>query len=521
MKKLIAALLLLTMLAAGLSTVGCTLPFFEEESCAEQKSEDEAPSKASRYTFEFGGKKYNLSRLHSDIKKVSEYGRCGSFIIVECNLNKPYKLYAIINTERQEVEHHFLGLAPTWHSNDILTLAYVFQNHICDYEGIAISPIAVDENEYIEKIEYTDKFNNRVTVTIANETTGETRSENLAARHNRSYLFQIYDPIADNLVPTPGDDTFMRTKAGLVTEVQQEYNDCFSFLNPYRPPLVYYVIHELNLSRLEVEYYYRNYDVTDEFIDALFCEDVDEARARLKNPHAFKIGYTIYPVFEFMNLIEADELTDEMREYIGSDEYNEVIDNLKKYIIEKNVEDQFLIEFVNSGTIAKIEFEDRPQYRYSIFIDTISFIDGTFTEYFEVFDIDMSDGTDSVPSLYVLVHKLDVTRDDIEKYFDAAGFENVPERIYEGLLTDDVEEAKKLLKSEYAFYLNGNLYTIFDVNKLIQSGGYPTDLESPEHDEVWLNIEEYYNSTGRSLGGELKKLVSERADAARARENTN
>ena len=216
MKKLAAALLLLTMLAAGLSTVGCTLPFFEEESCAEQESEDEVPSKASRYTFEHNGKKYDLSKEFSGIKSVSEYGRCGNFIIVECRVNRPNKPYVIINTELEEIEDSVTGSAVAWHSHDLLTLVFAYWNEIYNYEGDFVSSFELDSNEYISKLEYSDD-RETLFVTIESTYTSSSRTERIPLDAEKSEYTFLYDPLADDLSLTPGDNTFMRTKREKVT----------------------------------------------------------------------------------------------------------------------------------------------------------------------------------------------------------------------------------------------------------------------------------------------------------------
>jgi len=520
MKKLAAALLLLTMLAAGLSTVGCTLPFFEEESCAEQESEDEVPSKASRYTFEHNGKKYDLSKEFSGIKSVLEYGRCGNFIIVECRVNRPNKPYVIINTELEEIEDSVTGSAVAWHSHDLLTLVFAYWNEIYNYEGDFVSSFELDSNEYISKLEYSDD-RETLFVTIESTYTSSSRTERIPLDAEKSEYTFLYDPLADDLSLTPGDNTFMRTKREKVTSSMIMYHMKYEPTDYTRPPLVYYVIHDLNLSREEVEYYYRNYDVTDEFIDALFCEDVEEAKSRLKYPLAFKIGNSVYHVYELMDLIAYNNLTPEIEAYIGSDEYNAVIHNIQKRLETTAYDEQSLIDFAYTGKVTTPDFSDMIYYQYSPYVSSILWIEGTFTEYFSLFPPTFELGTDSPALLYDLARNVKATREDIEKYFTARGLKNVPERIYEGLLTDDLSESMQLLKSKYAFYSDGNLYTISDVAGMISSGEFAFDPTDPSHDEVWLSLEEYFLSTDNNIFDTALQFIIERADAARTRENTN
>jgi len=134
--------------------------------------------------------------------------------------------------------------------------------------------------------------------------------------------------------------------------------------------------------------------------------------------------------------------------------------------------------------------------RYSPLVDIVVCKDGTFTEeYYKYMDdydslaIELGRGRPSL--IYYIVHATGADREDIEKYYKAIEVEDVPERIYQGLLTDDLIESMQLLKYDNAFYTNGKLYNIYDVYEQYTSKSLTFDINDPVYDEVWENIISY------------------------------
>ena len=116
--------------------------------------------------------------------------------------------------------------------------------------------------------------------------------------------------------------------------------------------------------------------------------------------------------------------------------------------------------------------------------------------------------------LYYLVHKMELTRDDLETYFTALGYENVPDSVYSGLLSETLEESMQLLKTEYAFYNNGKLYTIYDVYEMQETRSFAFDINDAAYDTVWENINAYLNSEyAYDVGENITQFVSQKADA--------
>ncbi len=93
--------------------------------------------------------------------------------------------------------------------------------------------------------------------------------------------------------------------------------------------------------------------------------------------------------------------------------------------------------------------------------------------------------------LYYLSQEMDLTREDLELYFAALGIDEVPGHVYDGLLAETKAESMQLLKSEFAFYHDGKLYTVYDVYAMEHSESLPFDLLSSEFTEIWQNISDY------------------------------
>ncbi len=176
--------------------------------------------------------------------------------------------------------------------------------------------------------------------TKAPEATDE--AEDLPEEHNQggghlgNELYPIHLSFAGILSYTPGDNTFMDTRSEEVSVATDEFINKYANCRASRPPLVYYIIHRLDLSREEIEYYYRNSNISKEYIDALFCEDEEEAKKLLKSPYAFQIGENIYNIYEIQQMIEQKDLSDELIEFMNSNEFKVVMENINNYLIESD-----------------------------------------------------------------------------------------------------------------------------------------------------------------------------------------
>ena len=152
--------------------------------------------------------------------------------------------------------------------------------------------------------------------------------------------------------------------------------------------------------------------------------------------------------------------------------------------------------------------------RYVVYVDNVGSVDGTFSEeywnYIPGYVAMEEEWGHSRPCiLYYLVQETGADRANIERYFDARGIENVPERIYQGLLSDDPKEAMQLLKSDYSFYHDGNLYNVYDVYNMNASKSLTFDPSDAAYDEVWENIGNLMELTGKSLDPNVEKFIVE------------
>lgn len=154
---------------------------------------------------------------------------------------------------------------------------------------------------------------------------------------------------------------------------------------------------------------------------------------------------------------------------------------------------------------------------YVGFVDMVVYSRGTFSEkyaeYMSEYDEKEGEWQNDRPSvMYHLSKAMNLTREDLEEYFASLDIQNVPENIYAGLLADSVEESMQLLKSKYAFYCDGKLYTVYDVYSASKtlSDKNPIDFKAEEYEQVWLNIDEYLDSPyAYDVGEGIRTFVDE------------
>ncbi len=152
---------------------------------------------------------------------------------------------------------------------------------------------------------------------------------------------------------------------------------------------------------------------------------------------------------------------------------------------------------------------------YSGWVDGIVHKSGTFSEnfgdYMKEWDESIVYERGTRPALmYYLVGKMNLTREDLEAYYG----DDTPEYIYEGLLTESLAESMQLLKSPYAFYHEGNLYTVYDVFDMYYRDEYAFDIDAPEYAEVWQNAKEWLASPDCTIHfiGEMNDFMADRGE---------
>ena len=336
-------------------------------------------------------------------------------------------------------------------------------------------------------------------------------------------LYPIYHPAAGILSFTPGDGTFMDTRSADVAAVSNEFMEKYAENRSSLPPLVYYVIHKLNLTRNEVEYYYKDSGVTKEYIDALFCPDEEEAKQLLRSPYAFQVGDNLYNVYELMELT-SDNIPSEIMSYFYTEDFYIVCANIMDYLGQADpagsMYSQELVDFVNRDSHGMVDAGDELLSPYSGYVDGVVWLKGTFSEnygqYMSAFAEMEGKWEYNRPAvMYHLAREMNLTREDLETYYTALGYDNVPDNIYTGLLTDSLSESMQLLKTEYAFYNNGKLYTVYDIYKLYTENLLPFDATDTIYDPVWKSIDTYLKTPfSVDVGDALRQYVSKNASSA-------
>lgn len=156
---------------------------------------------------------------------------------------------------------------------------------------------------------------------------------------------------------------------------------------------------------------------------------------------------------------------------------------------------------------------------YSGYVDGVVCLEGTFSEnyFYYVSALLESKWEYNRPAvMYHLAREMNLTREDFEVYYAALGCENVPENIYAGLLAETLEESMQFLKTEYAFYNDGKLYTVYDIYKLDNENALPFNIDDNIYDSVWQSIDTYLKTpTAVDVGDAMRAYVSQKADTAK------
>ena len=98
-----------------------------------------------------------------------------------------------------------------------------------------------------------------------------------------------------------------------------------------------------------------------------------------------------------------------------------------------------------------------------------------------------------VPLWYHLVHDLNLTREDVEQYYKDIGvnLNNIPAEIIDALFLEDENEAKKILKSPFAFYADGSVYNIYDLAEMGTGKTKQLNIDEEEMAVTLSNIDKY------------------------------
>lgn len=105
---------------------------------------------------------------------------------------------------------------------------------------------------------------------------------------------------------TPGDGSVFAKRSADLAAATDAYFDEYGNDVALRPPLMYYLVHKMGLSKSEVYAYYRP-NVPPTFMDYLFIEDMEEAKRALMTDYSFYADGKVYTFYEVYNAEMAGE----------------------------------------------------------------------------------------------------------------------------------------------------------------------------------------------------------------------
>ena len=115
-----------------------------------------------------------------------------------------------------------------------------------------------------------------------------------------------YKPFSGNVGFTPGDVSVFEKRSQELAEATNAFFSEYANDMASSPPLMYYLVHRMGLSKAEMYDYYRT-NVPPSMIDYLFIEDVEEAKRALMVDCAFYSEGKVYSFYEVYNAEMAGE----------------------------------------------------------------------------------------------------------------------------------------------------------------------------------------------------------------------
>lgn len=255
-------------------------------------------------------------------------------------------------------------------------------------------------------------------------------------------------------------------------------------------------------------------------------DPVDEICVVYKYGDTRFLTSSVYPYFSVVDSIAFSEERDYMLTVKGrvlsedNETYTDATAEINIYSYEKKATNTVAgpIEPTPAKPIELIHSIqwNTPDSLYSHYVERLVCVQDTFaekaSEYLDGFvEVEAKSEHDRPAALWYFAREMNLTREDFETYFAALGEDDVPESIYEGLMADTLEESMQLLKSDYAFYNDGKLYTINELGEMYEDGTLPFDITDSAYDEVWKNISSYLDLYPFMMPREVYLLVRERA----------
>lgn len=288
-----------------------------------------------------------------------------------------------------------------------------------------------------------------------------------------------------------------------------------------RPSLFFHLVKAMGLTRADLEEYYLAVgceNVPEYVYEGLLANTLEESMQILKSEYAFYNDGKLYNFYDVFEMYKTNTFAFDVKDPV----YDTVWDNINEYLSvphegivygEKIIEfarrrgdyegfDDSVYDYEQTRNDVKLLHEIDVYHEgdvlfspYTDIVDTVEYKEGTFSEdcsaYVEEYNAMEKEQYKPQALLFYLAKRMNLTRDDLEKYFAACGYETVPENIYRGILTDTLEVSMRLLMDEYSFYRKGRLYTIYDLFKLKYKNAIRFDLNDPDYDSAWINIYKY------------------------------
>ncbi len=169
----------------------------------------------------------------------------------------------------------------------------------------------------------------------------------------------------------PGDENFYHARKRDVSDAISKYEKLYPSQNswriPEKPPLMYFLIREMPLSREEVELYSREHDnlFSEELIDALFNDNLGEAMHLFLSPYNFYCDGGAYTFYHFYELVTAPDSGYKITDF---ENYEEVLANVYEYMYSNYSGEHSFITYYPTEMVVFVERyipeKDRHWIRY-------------------------------------------------------------------------------------------------------------------------------------------------------------
>lgn len=143
---------------------------------------------------------------------------------------------------------------------------------------------------------------------------------------------------------------------------------------------------------------------------------------------------------------------------------------------------------------------DQLSFKYQFYADGVDFVKNTFavdredeineiiSEYHKIYAYEK--WAQRPPVLWYLIREMNLTKDDIIKYYEVriGGYN---EEVIDSLFIEEIDEVKKAVKSPYVLYADGNLYNIYELSAMSSDEIAQLDIQKEDMTQFVENIEEY------------------------------